>query len=107
MASVLHGSARTTPCLRAEFQASKESTRALAARYSLDLQNAAGLDLHHEHPRRAVERHVVVSASIGVVLDRWGAGLAGNPRNFGAGHPRPETLIVRPADLVRLRRGTA
>jgi transposase-like protein len=36
MASVLHGSARTTPCLRAEFQASQESTRALAARYGLN-----------------------------------------------------------------------
>src|ERR1700674_3554045 len=36
MASVLHGSARTTPCLRAEFQASKESTRALATRYGLN-----------------------------------------------------------------------
>jgi transposase-like protein len=34
--SVLHGSARTTPCLRAEFQTSKESTRALAARYGLN-----------------------------------------------------------------------
>jgi hypothetical protein len=34
--SVLHGSARTTPCLRAEFQASQESTRALAARYGLN-----------------------------------------------------------------------
>lgn len=36
MASVLHGSARTTPRLRAEFQASKESTRALAARYGVN-----------------------------------------------------------------------
>ena len=36
MASVLHGSARTTPCLRAEFQASQESTRSLAARYGLN-----------------------------------------------------------------------
>ncbi len=36
MASVLHGSARTTPCLRAEFQASQESTRALATRYGLN-----------------------------------------------------------------------
>lgn len=36
MASVLHGSARTTPCLRAEFQASKESTRALATRYGVN-----------------------------------------------------------------------
>lgn len=36
MANVLHGSARTTPRLRAELQASKESTRALAARYGLN-----------------------------------------------------------------------
>jgi transposase-like protein len=36
MASVLHGGARTTPRLRAEFQASKESSRALAARYGLN-----------------------------------------------------------------------
>ena len=36
MASVLHGSARTTPRLRAEFQASKESSQALAARYGLN-----------------------------------------------------------------------
>ena len=36
MASVVHGSARTTPRLRAEFQASKESSRALAARYGLN-----------------------------------------------------------------------
>src|SRR5882757_1197764 len=36
MASVLHGSARTTPHLRAEFQASKESSRALAARYGVN-----------------------------------------------------------------------
>lgn len=32
MASVLHGSARTTPRLRAEFEASQESTRALVTR---------------------------------------------------------------------------
>ncbi len=36
MGSVLHGSARTTPCLRAEFQASRKSTRSLAARYGLN-----------------------------------------------------------------------
>jgi hypothetical protein len=41
MASVLHGSARTTPRLRAEFQASKESSRALAARYSLNAKTVA------------------------------------------------------------------
>src|ERR1700727_4078131 len=36
MASVLHGSARTRPHLRAEFQASKGSSWALAARYRLN-----------------------------------------------------------------------
>jgi len=41
MASVLHGSARTTPCLRAEFQASKESTRSIAARYGLNPKTVA------------------------------------------------------------------
>ncbi len=34
--SVLRGCARATPCLRAGFQACKESTRALAARYGLN-----------------------------------------------------------------------
>src|SRR6202167_2478926 len=36
MASVLHGSARTTPRIRVELQASKDSVRALAARYGLN-----------------------------------------------------------------------
>jgi transposase-like protein len=36
MASILHGSARTTPRIRAELQASKESARSLAARYDLN-----------------------------------------------------------------------
>src|SRR5258708_9739853 len=36
MSSVLHGSARARPCLRAEFQASEESTRSLAARYGVN-----------------------------------------------------------------------
>jgi len=36
MASVLHGSARTTPRIRAELQASQESSRTLAARYGLN-----------------------------------------------------------------------
>ena len=36
MGSVLHGSARTTPCVRAELQASQESSRALAVRYGLN-----------------------------------------------------------------------
>ena len=41
MASVLHGIARTTPCLRAEFQASQESTRSLATRYGLNPKTVA------------------------------------------------------------------
>src|SRR3712207_2726187 len=36
MAGVLHGSARTTPRIRAELQASQETTRALAVRYGLN-----------------------------------------------------------------------
>jgi hypothetical protein len=36
MGSVLHGCARTTPRIRAELQASQESSRALAARYGLN-----------------------------------------------------------------------
>lgn len=36
MGSVLHGSARTTPRVRAELQASEDSARALAARYQLN-----------------------------------------------------------------------
>ena len=36
MESVLHGSARTTPRIRAELKASKEGGRALAARYGLN-----------------------------------------------------------------------
>src|SRR3712207_3082143 len=35
MAGVLHGSARTTPRIRAELQASQEATRVLAVRYGL------------------------------------------------------------------------
>src|SRR3982751_132757 len=36
MAGVRHGSARTTPRVRAELQASQEATRVLAARYGLN-----------------------------------------------------------------------
>ena len=38
MASVLHGCARTTPRIRAELQASKESRGALAASYGLNVK---------------------------------------------------------------------
>ncbi|WP_429181170.1 IS481 family transposase [Aeromonas salmonicida] len=41
MAAGLHGSARTTPKIRAELQASKESTRKLAARYGLNVKTVA------------------------------------------------------------------
>src|SRR5919107_5576298 len=36
MAGLLHGSARTTPRVRAELQASQEATRVLAVRYGLN-----------------------------------------------------------------------
>lgn len=36
MGSVLHGSARATPCVRAVLQATEESSRALTARYGLN-----------------------------------------------------------------------
>ena len=41
MAGILHGSARTTPRVRAELQASQEATRALAAQYGLDPKTVA------------------------------------------------------------------
>src|ERR671916_723822 len=41
MAAGLHGSARTTPRVRAELQASQEATRVLAARYKLNPKTAA------------------------------------------------------------------
>jgi hypothetical protein len=41
MAAGLHGSARTTPRVRAELQASQETTRALAARYGLNEKTVA------------------------------------------------------------------
>ena len=36
MAGLLHGSAGTTPRIRAELQASQEATRVLAVRYGLN-----------------------------------------------------------------------
>jgi transposase-like protein len=41
MAGGLHGSARTTPRVRAELQASQEATRVLAARYGLNPKTVA------------------------------------------------------------------
>ncbi len=41
MAIVLHGSAQTTPRVRAELQASQESSRSLAARYDLNPKTVA------------------------------------------------------------------
>ena len=41
MATMLHGAARTTPRVRAELQAAKESTRSLAVRYGLNAKTVA------------------------------------------------------------------
>jgi transposase len=41
MAGILHGSARTTPRVRAELQASKETSGALAKRYGLSRTTVA------------------------------------------------------------------
>jgi len=41
LATGLHGAARTTPRVRAELQASKESSRALATRYGLNAKTVA------------------------------------------------------------------
>ena len=41
MAGILHGSARTTPGVRAELQASKETSGALAKRYGLSRTTVA------------------------------------------------------------------
>src|ERR687886_884582 len=41
MAGLCHGSARTTPRVRAELQVSQESTRALAARHGLNPKTVA------------------------------------------------------------------
>lgn len=41
MAGLFHGSARTTPRVRAELQAAQEGTRALAARCGLNPKTAA------------------------------------------------------------------
>ena len=41
MATTLHGSARTTPRLRADLQTSKESMRTLAAKYGLNPKTVA------------------------------------------------------------------
>ncbi len=41
MAGILHGSARTTPRVRAELQASQETTSVLAAHYGLNPKTVA------------------------------------------------------------------
>ena len=53
MASVLHGSARTTPRLRAGLQASKESSRIFAARYGLNPKDCAQVAQANHDDRRA------------------------------------------------------
>ena len=53
MAAGLHGSARTTPRVRAELQRSQEATRRLAARYGLNPKTVAKWRRRSLHRRRA------------------------------------------------------
>lgn len=57
MAELLHGSARTTPRVRAELQASKESTRTLAKRYGLNPKRDSIPKLSRSALHRCLERH--------------------------------------------------
>ena len=57
MASVLHGSARTTPRIRAELPVSKEAPRSLAARY----------DLNPKTVRKWRQRTTTADAPMGVI----------------------------------------
>ena len=53
MAAGLHGSARTTPRVRAELQTSQETTRALAARYGLNPKDRRQMARANHDRRRA------------------------------------------------------
>ena len=80
MAAVLHGSARTTPCVRAELQTLKESTRALAALYGLNPKMVA----------KWRGRETTVDAAMGTARSarhRALAGRAGDDRRVSTMHP--------------------
>jgi hypothetical protein len=54
MANVLHGSARTTPRIRAELQRSKEKTSILARRYGLSRTTTSDAPMGPSQPKRTV-----------------------------------------------------
>ncbi|OIQ68053.1 hypothetical protein GALL_503600 [mine drainage metagenome] len=74
MGSVLHGSARTTPRIRAELQASQESGRALAARY----------DLNPKTVRKWRKRTTTADAPMGPKVPKRPAPLPPTPRHLPA-----------------------
>ena len=90
MASVLHGGARTTPRLRAEFQASKESSRALAARYGLNAKTV----------RKWRKRTTTADAPIGPKKPT-SAGRGKQPRTSSSG----SRVFCRNATTIALRHG--
>ena len=74
MAGGLHGSARTTPRVRAELQASQESARALADRYGLNPKTVAKWRARTRHRRRAdgpepARRSVLTEAEEAIVVE--------------------------------------
>src|SRR5215203_2499892 len=79
MAAGLHGSARTTPRVRAELQAAQTSTRALAAQYGLNPKTVA----------------------------KWRARQITTDAPMGPRHPRSTTLTeAEEAIIVEFRRRT-
>ena len=115
MASVLHGSTRTTARIRAELQTSKESARALAARYGLNAKTVrkwrrrtttSGEPMGPKTPKSTVltpaEEAIVVAFRqkillplIHTVLTGKGMAFADLPKNRDG----PSHRFSRPADL--------
>ena len=103
MAAGLHGSARTTPRVRAELQASQEATRVLAARYGLNPKTVqkwrkrtttADQPMGPKRPRSTTlteaEEAIVVEFRRRTTRPAEGAGIRG-PASIGAGPPPPAT----------------
>src|SRR4051794_4601784 len=106
MAGVLHGSARTTPRIRAELQASQETTRVLAARHGLNPKTVqkwrkrtttADQPMGPRRPRRTVlteaEEAIVVAFRRRPLLPLDENGLLGLGQNRAAGPSWPHRLI--------------
>ena len=72
MASVLHGSVRTTPRLPAEVQASKETGRVLAARCGLSPEDGRQVAQGDHDGRRAARKRPIVhpAGAVGCRLSR-------------------------------------